>query len=148
MSQESEKLSKLFAMKEEVDGFLSNLEQLKSDGSVTADMYSSLKSDYEQRRNAALSEIDRVKSGIKDLLTANERERDIQANELRKLEIRYKTGELTERGQMIIDRTPYGRFGSIEDLEGTTLFLANSKASGFLTGVCIPVDGGFLIDNI
>jgi hypothetical protein len=96
MSQEAEKLSKLFAMKEEVDGFLSNLEQLKSDGSVTADMYSSLKSDYEQRRNAALSEIDRVKSEIKDLLTANGRERDIQANELRKLEIRYKTGELTE----------------------------------------------------
>jgi hypothetical protein len=96
MSQEAEKLSKLFAMKEEVDGFLSNLEQLKSDGSVTADMYSSLKSDYEQRRNVALSEIDRVKGEIKDLLTENERERDIQANELRKLEIRYKTGELTE----------------------------------------------------
>jgi NAD(P)-dependent dehydrogenase (short-subunit alcohol dehydrogenase family) len=59
-----------------------------------------------------------------------------------------ETGELTERGQMIIDRTPYGRFGEIDDLEGTTLFLANPRASGFLTGVCIPVDGGFLIDNI
>ncbi|MFW6212796.1 MAG: SDR family oxidoreductase [Spirochaetota bacterium] len=58
------------------------------------------------------------------------------------------TGELTARGQQIIDRTPFGRFGEIPDLEGTTIFLASPKASGFLTGVCIPVDGGFLIDNI
>ncbi len=59
-----------------------------------------------------------------------------------------ETGELTPRGQSIIDRTPFGRFGVIEDLEGTTLFLASPRASGFLTGVCIPVDGGYLIDNI
>ena len=58
------------------------------------------------------------------------------------------TGELTARGQQIIDRTPFGRFGVIEDLEGTTLFLASPSASGFLTGVCIPVDGGYLVDNI
>lgn len=58
------------------------------------------------------------------------------------------TGELTARGQQIIDRTPFGRFGVIEDLEGTTLFLASSRASGFLTGVCIPVDGGYLVDSI
>jgi NAD(P)-dependent dehydrogenase (short-subunit alcohol dehydrogenase family) len=59
-----------------------------------------------------------------------------------------ETGELTKRGQAIIDRTPFGRFGVIEDLEGTTLFLASPRASGFLTGVCIPVDGGYLVDNI
>jgi len=59
-----------------------------------------------------------------------------------------ETGELTPRGQAIIDRTPFGRFGVIDDLEGTTLFLASPRASGFLTGVCIPVDGGYLIDNI
>jgi hypothetical protein len=96
MSKEAEKLAKVFTIKEEVDGFISNLEHLKSDGSVTPDMYSTLKSDYEQRKNASLSEIDRIKSEIKDLLEANRRERDIQANELRKLEIRYKAGEFTE----------------------------------------------------
>jgi NAD(P)-dependent dehydrogenase (short-subunit alcohol dehydrogenase family) len=58
------------------------------------------------------------------------------------------TGELTERGRQIIDRTPFERFGEIGDLEGTTVFLASPQASGFLTGVCIPVDGGYLIDNI
>ncbi|MFW5688024.1 MAG: SDR family oxidoreductase [Spirochaetota bacterium] len=59
-----------------------------------------------------------------------------------------ETGELTARGRSIIDRTPFGRFGVSEDLEGTTVFLASPRASGFLTGVCIPVDGGYLVDNI
>ncbi|MFW5743376.1 MAG: SDR family oxidoreductase [Spirochaetota bacterium] len=58
------------------------------------------------------------------------------------------SGELTDRGQSIIDRTPFGRFGVPEDLEGTTLYLASPRASGFVTGVCIPVDGGYLIDSI
>jgi len=59
-----------------------------------------------------------------------------------------ETGELTERGQSIIDRTPFGRFGELKDMEGVTLFLASSRASGFVTGVTIPVDGGYLTDNI
>ena len=59
-----------------------------------------------------------------------------------------KKGTLTDRGQQIIDRTPFKRFGNPEDLEGATLFLASRKASGFVTGVTLPVDGGFLVDNI
>lgn len=59
-----------------------------------------------------------------------------------------QTGELTERGQSIIDHTPVGRFGEIGDIVGTTVFLASRAASGFLNGVCIPVDGGYLVDNI
>lgn len=58
------------------------------------------------------------------------------------------TGELTPRGQAIIDRTPFGRFGEQKDMEGATLFLASRAASGFITGVTIPVDGGYLVDNI
>jgi NAD(P)-dependent dehydrogenase (short-subunit alcohol dehydrogenase family) len=58
------------------------------------------------------------------------------------------TGELTPRGQDIINRTPYGRFGSIEELEGVVVYLASRAASCFVTGVCIPVDGGYLVDNI
>lgn len=36
-----------------------------------------------------------------------------------------------------------GRFGVPEDLDGALLFLLNEKASGFVNGVVIPVDGGF-----
>lgn len=59
-----------------------------------------------------------------------------------------QTGELTPRGQSIIDRTPFGRFGEPADMEGATLFLCSRAASGFVTGVTIPVDGGYLVDNI
>jgi NAD(P)-dependent dehydrogenase (short-subunit alcohol dehydrogenase family) len=59
-----------------------------------------------------------------------------------------KTGELTPRGQAIIARTPWGRFGDINELAGVILFLASANASGFVTGVSIPVDGGYLVNNI
>ncbi len=58
------------------------------------------------------------------------------------------TGELTARGKSIIARTPFGRFGEFEELWGAALYLASPKAAGFVTGVSIPVDGGYLIDNI
>jgi NAD(P)-dependent dehydrogenase (short-subunit alcohol dehydrogenase family) len=52
------------------------------------------------------------------------------------------TGELTPRGKAIIDHTPMGRFGDPEDLLGTVLWLL-SPASAFITGVVVPIDGGF-----
>jgi NAD(P)-dependent dehydrogenase (short-subunit alcohol dehydrogenase family) len=53
-----------------------------------------------------------------------------------------ETGELTPRGRTIIDHTPMGRFGVPEDLLGTVLWLL-SPASAFVTGITVPVDGGF-----
>ncbi|MCK5198329.1 MAG: SDR family oxidoreductase, partial [Spirochaetales bacterium] len=58
------------------------------------------------------------------------------------------TGDLTPRGQDIINHTPYGRFGEVKELQGTLLYLVNDVAAGFVTGVTVPVDGGYLIDNI
>jgi len=51
-------------------------------------------------------------------------------------------GNLTPRGQAILAHTPMGRFGDPEDLVGTVIWLA-SPASAFVTGVVVPVDGGF-----
>ena len=53
-----------------------------------------------------------------------------------------ESGELSPRGQKIIDHTPMGRFGKPEDLNGAVLWLM-SPASAFVTGIIIPVDGGF-----
>jgi NAD(P)-dependent dehydrogenase (short-subunit alcohol dehydrogenase family) len=53
-----------------------------------------------------------------------------------------KTGDLTARGNTIIAHTPMGRFGEPEDLSGTLLWLV-SDASAFVTGIVVPVDGGF-----
>ncbi|MCM4154838.1 SDR family oxidoreductase [Gramella sp. AN32] len=51
-------------------------------------------------------------------------------------------GSLTPRGNTIIDQTPMGRFGEPEDLIGTTLWLCG-EGSAFVTGVVVPIDGGF-----
>jgi len=53
-----------------------------------------------------------------------------------------KTGELTARGQKILDHTPMNRFGDPTELIGTLLWLL-SPASAFVTGIVVPVDGGF-----
>lgn len=66
----------------------------------------------------------------------------------RALLVDQETGEYTQRGRAVINHTPYGRFGKAEELEGATLFLASHKASGFITGISIPVDGGYLAFNI
>lgn len=51
-------------------------------------------------------------------------------------------GSLTDRGNTIIDHTPLGKFGNPEDLLSTLVWLC-SKDSSFVTGVVVPVDGGF-----
>jgi NAD(P)-dependent dehydrogenase (short-subunit alcohol dehydrogenase family) len=53
-----------------------------------------------------------------------------------------QSGELTGRGRSILEHTPMGRFGLPEDLLGSVLWLL-SPASGFVSGVVIPIDGGF-----
>jgi NAD(P)-dependent dehydrogenase (short-subunit alcohol dehydrogenase family) len=53
-----------------------------------------------------------------------------------------ETGALTERGKKIVDHTPLGWFGEPEDLVGAVLWLL-SPASRFVTGIVVPVDGGF-----
>ena len=53
-----------------------------------------------------------------------------------------KTGKLTPRGQTILSHTPAGRFGEPTDLVGTLIWLV-SDASKFVTGIVVPVDGGF-----
>ncbi|WP_416148758.1 SDR family oxidoreductase [Salipaludibacillus sp. HK11] len=53
-------------------------------------------------------------------------------------------GSYTPRSQKIIDHTPMERLGKPEDLHGTVLWLIDEEYSQFVTGICVPVDGGFM----
>jgi NAD(P)-dependent dehydrogenase (short-subunit alcohol dehydrogenase family) len=53
-------------------------------------------------------------------------------------------GSLTARSNKIITSTPMKRFGQPEDLLGTLLWLVDESCSGFVTGITVPVDGGFM----
>ncbi|MBU0926875.1 MAG: SDR family oxidoreductase [Spirochaetes bacterium] len=59
-----------------------------------------------------------------------------------------QTGELTRRGEDVIAHTPFGRFGDVSEIAGVSLYLASDAAAGFVTGVTVPVDGGYLVHNI
>lgn len=52
-------------------------------------------------------------------------------------------GSPTDRTNKILAATPMGRFGEPKELEGALLFLVDNQAAGFITGVVLPVDGGF-----
>lgn len=52
-------------------------------------------------------------------------------------------GTATARTAKILAATPMNRFGEAKELNGTLLYLLNNDAAGFVTGVCIPIDGGF-----
>lgn len=52
-------------------------------------------------------------------------------------------GKPTARANKILNNTPMGRFGEAEELIGGLLFLTDSKASSFVNGVVLPIDGGF-----
>lgn len=52
-------------------------------------------------------------------------------------------GTPTARTGKILNATPMGRFGEIDELIGSVLFLSSEKAAGFITGVVLPIDGGF-----
>ncbi len=62
--------------------------------------------------------------------------------QLRFLHIDSATGEYTPRAKKVIAHTPMGRYGEPEDLLGTVVWLL-SGASKFVTGIVVPIDGGF-----
>jgi len=53
-------------------------------------------------------------------------------------------GGFSERGKQVVGHTPMGRFGEARELVGAIRWLIDDEAAGFVTGVCVPVDGGFL----
>jgi NAD(P)-dependent dehydrogenase (short-subunit alcohol dehydrogenase family) len=57
-------------------------------------------------------------------------------------------GSPTPRAQSILNHTPMARFGQSDELVGAAVFLASSRASGFVTGIDLRVDGGFLSQTI
>ena len=57
-------------------------------------------------------------------------------------------GTATPRGEEILKHTPMRRFGSPSELAGAAIFLASERASGFITGTDLRVDGGFLSQTI
>ena len=59
-----------------------------------------------------------------------------------KRQVDKETGEPTARGAHVLQQTPMGRYGQPEEMVGAVVFLS-SEAASFVTGVMLPIDGGF-----
>ena len=70
------------------------------------------------------------------------------ADQNRALLINEETGEPTDRGKLVLSKTPFGRFGMPEELCGVAILLASNGAGGFVSGITVPVDGAYLCDSI
>ena len=66
----------------------------------------------------------------------------LMTEQLKFLHIDQKTGELTPRARRVMAHTPMGRYGRPEELAGAVVYLL-SEASSFVTGIVLPIDGGF-----
>ncbi len=62
--------------------------------------------------------------------------------------LRQPDGHPTARAEAILGHTPMARFGTAEELVGAAIFLASPRAAGFVTGIDLRVDGGFLSQTI
>ena len=65
-------------------------------------------------------------------------------NERSKQYLMTPDGGFSARGQQVIAHTPAGRFGEAEELLGCVEWLLDDEKAGFVTGITVPVDGGFL----
>jgi len=103
MAGEAKKLQNALLVKEQIEGFLANLEKLKAEGSVAQEQYDLLKQDYDQRLKSAVSEVTTLKVHISQELEKNQKDSEAYKWELSKLEARYKVGELSLQNYTRVD---------------------------------------------
>ena len=95
MAEHMDKLAEAFTDRDEIERFLANLEQLKSDGAITEEQYTSAREDYYQRLGTAVSRISQIKNELKKELGVVKQEREILRQELSKLDVKHRVGELS-----------------------------------------------------
>jgi hypothetical protein len=95
MTEQTNNLIKALASKEDKEKFLSNLEKLRADGSLTPDMFSIMKAEYEQNLSDAILEVERIKKELMKQLELLNLEFEKYQQELTMLDVKQRVGELS-----------------------------------------------------
>lgn len=93
--KKEKKLQEAYSRKERAENLLSNLENLKQEGTVDESQYESMKSEYSEMLNNANSEVDQIKGEINKGLESAQKDLDAYKQELSNLEARFKVGEFS-----------------------------------------------------
>ena len=114
MAKDTKTLGEAFAVKDELEGFLANLEKLKADGSITEEQYTTTRKEYYRRLGAATSEIARIKNELKEQLEANQHDLETHRQELASLEVKHKVGELSPEQYQASERKLQAKIDRLE----------------------------------
>jgi hypothetical protein len=95
MTNNAERLAEAIRVKSEIEGFLANLEKLKSEKAVDDEQYLTTRKDYYRRLGVATSEIARIKNEVKEQLSASEHSLELARKKLDSLDVKRKVGELS-----------------------------------------------------
>jgi hypothetical protein len=130
MTKETKRLTEAFTAKEEIEGFLANLEQLKADGSVTEEQYIATRQEYYRRLGQATSDIARIKNELEEQLEANQRDVETRKHELGNLEVKHRVGELSVEKYQTSERKLRAEIKKLESHSEllTSLIQASSAA--------------------
>ena len=136
------KLREAFSRKEQAERLLSNLENLKQEGTLDDAQYQSMKNDYAQKLVEASTEIEKIKDEINTELKAKQRELSSYNQELENLEVRFKVGELTEdtyrkaaqKAKDTIEKTQ----SKVSELQKLLEATSSSDAGGYTEASAVP----------
>ena len=129
MAKETKRLVELFAAKDEAESLLANLEELKVSGAISERQYTTLRDEYEQRLNAATSEIVQIRSVLKKQLETAKRDLETYKFELGRLEVKHKVGELPLNKYQSSERKLRAAIEQLESTTGELKRLVDAKSS-------------------
>jgi len=132
MAEVREQLREAFAAREQVLGFIANLERLKSDGSITEQQYEVARQEYEERLGSADVEIEQRRGEIAGEIEARRRDLEALNVERGKLDARQKVGEFSEEQYQAADRQLQVRIAGQENEVRELGLLIEAKSSAEL----------------
>lgn len=123
----STKLREAFGVKEKAELFLSNLEKLKSEGSIKEPQYGVLKAEYTKMRDDAISKVNSIKTYIKRELDDKTAELSISKLKVDNLEARFKVGQIPPEAYLKQQKRPKRRLDELERRVSELQALVNSS---------------------
>lgn len=123
------KLQVAYSKKEKAEKLLSNLEKLWEEEAITEEQYQTLKSEYEKVREDAISEVEQIKSRIKDKLKGLEKQLGTLKRDLSSFEARFKVGELSDENYSKVKRKIQAKIEKTGKRISHLETLINSKSS-------------------
>lgn len=114
MTDRTSRLIEALTEKERVEGFLIKLARLRAEGGIAEDQYASTMADYDQRLSAAEAQVEEIRNELREQLEDNQQQMEACRQEMARLEIRHKVGELPPQSYQSTQQGTQARLAQLE----------------------------------